>query len=106
MLPTYRVQVRRRIETRDEASESLYVFRDVELPFVPLPGLKVEDFDGECFRFGPEVLWREGQHRFIVYVDPNEDLLNGAGRSVDEILSAEEARGWNRNRRTVDRIAA
>lgn len=111
MLTTYRLQIRKPIHAPGEQSADVYVFRDVELPFLPLPGLRVQDFDGQEYRITDDLVWREGQHRFICYDLPHreDEVAPERGlhpRPVDEIVADYEARGWKRNQRGVERMRA
>lgn len=103
MLPRYRVQVRKQVGLAEGDGEGAYVFRDLELPFAPVPGMVIEDLGGERFRLD-EVVWHEGQHRFVVHTQP----LRGAAadRPLEAVLAELEAQGWQRNRRTEERTAA
>lgn len=98
MQPNYRVQIRLEIDPPAAGHEPLYVYRDLELPFVPRPGMVIQDFDGEQIRLAQEIVWRHAQHRFVAYAEPPEPVSGG----VEEY----ERRGWARNRREQDRTAA
>lgn len=102
MLPRYRVQVRKQVGDGEPEEGGTYVFRDLELPFAPLPGMEIEDLGQELFPL-ERVVWHEGQHRFVAHAPPHRE---GPGRSTEAVLAELEAKGWSRNRRTVEREAA
>lgn len=103
MTSRFRVQVRKPIHVPGEGASESYVFRDLELSFAPYAGLRIDDFDGERFEIA-EIVWSEGQHRFLAYTPPV--VLESPNDSVDTALRQYESRGWTRNRRSVERTAA
>lgn len=103
MLPRYRVQIRKHVEPATEEEAGTYVFRDLELPFAPAPGIVIEDLGHERFLLD-EVVWHEGQHRFVVCTPPHVE--GAGGRTTEKVLAELEENGWQRNRRSAERSAA